>query len=61
MWNDINDKLPENPGYYLVVINSSIKSSSPNIDISECYYNNENKITFNRFVTNWLVLPVLPK
>lgn len=61
-WISIDDKLPEEDGYYLCCIKSSLFPDRVYIDILECDKGSfEEGHIYTDTVTHWMLLPDLPK
>ena len=61
-WISIEDRLPEEDGYYLCCIKSSLFPDRVYIDTLECDKGNfEEGHIYTDTVTHWMPLPELPK
>lgn len=61
-WISVKDRLPEEDGYYLCCIKSSLFPDRVYIDILECDKGSfEEGHIYTDTVTHWMLLPDLPK
>ena len=61
-WISVDDRLPEEDGYYLCCIKSSLFPDRVYIDILECDKGSfEEGHIYTDTVTHWMSLPELPK
>ena len=61
-WISVEDRLPEEDGYYLCCIKSSLFPDRIYIDILECDKSSfEEGHIYTDTVTHWMSLPALPK
>ena len=61
-WISVEDRLPEEDGYYLCCIKSSLFPDRVYIDILECDKGSfEEGHIYTDTVTHWMPLPQLPK
>ena len=61
-WISVDDRLPEEDGYYLCCIKSSLFPDRIYIDILECDKGScEEGHIYTDTVTHWMSLPELPK
>ena len=61
-WISVKDRLPEEDGYYLCCIKSSLFPDRVYIDILECDKGSfEEGHIYTDTVTHWMSLPELPK
>lgn len=61
-WISVEDRLPEEDGYYLCCIKSSLFPDRVYIDILECDKGSfEEGHIYTDTVTHWMLLPELPK
>ena len=61
-WISVDDRLPEEDGYYLCCIKSSLFPDRVYIDILECDKGSfEEGHIYTDTVTHWMSLPKLPK
>ena len=61
-WISVDDRLPEEDGYYLCCIKSSLFPDRVYIDILECDKGSfEEGHIYTDTVTHWVPLPELPK
>jgi hypothetical protein len=66
MWNNVNDKMPDKEGFYLVVITEDVASKlRGRVEISDCYKTvnistMKEVLKFQDYVTHWDYMPELP-
>lgn len=66
-WISVKDRLPENKGFYLVVVDEFFLSKHRGVvEVSECYQTVDltaSKIIlkFHDYITHWMPLPEPPK
>ena len=61
-WVSVEDRLPEEDGYYLCCIKSSLFPDRVYIDILECDKGSfEEGHIYTDTVTHWMLLPEMPK
>ena len=61
-WISVNDRLPEEDGYYLCCIKSSLFPDRVYIDILECAKSSfEEGHIYTDTITHWMPLPEPPK
>ena len=66
MWSDVNDKMPNKPGFYLVAVTESVASKLRGcVEIQECYLSIGDRygavvLKFQDYVTHWMPIPEPP-